>query len=199
MIVEGLLLGLAYVLPPGPVTTETVRRSLRGGLPAALAVQLGAVAGDFVYALLILAGLATFLKHPAAQTTAGLLGAALLLALGISALRTSTVSQEPLASDNPPGAPASLCRLAGIGLFVSLMNPFAAGFWITVGSTAATTHTWLAGFMTGSLLASLFTALLVGQLQMQRHGRWSRRISVACGGLLIAFSLKLGWTMVGHL
>lgn len=35
MIIEGMLLGLAYVLPPGPVTTETVRRSLCGGTPAA--------------------------------------------------------------------------------------------------------------------------------------------------------------------
>lgn len=30
-IVEGLLLGVVYVLPPGPVTIETVRRGLQGG------------------------------------------------------------------------------------------------------------------------------------------------------------------------
>jgi hypothetical protein len=32
VFITGFLMGAAYVLPPGPVTVETVRRSLLGGL-----------------------------------------------------------------------------------------------------------------------------------------------------------------------
>jgi threonine/homoserine/homoserine lactone efflux protein len=117
MIVEGMLLGLAYVLPPGPVTAETVRRSLHGGIPAALAVQLGGVGGDFIYALLVLAGLSQFLNHTAVRPGAGLLGSVLLVVLGISALRGPAVPLTPVAAGLPnrnPGTarPAGGSRIA---------------------------------------------------------------------------------------
>ena len=87
MIIEGMLLGIAYVLPPGPVTTETVRRSLHGGMSAALAVQLGAIGGDLIYAILVMAGVGTILTHTAVRSGIDVLGAALLLYLGVSALQ----------------------------------------------------------------------------------------------------------------
>lgn len=200
MMVEGLLLGLAYVLPPGPVTAETVRHSLHSGVRGALAVQLGAVGGDLIYALLALAGLSRLLNQTMVRTGAGLLGAALLFALGLSALRGWRVTAEQMAPEGQCDAPSSLWRPAGAGAFVSLMNPFAAGFWVTVGSTAiSTTPSWLAGFMLGSLVASLFIGLVAGQLRGQRAHRYARWLSAACGCLLIAFGLKLSWTMLGAL
>lgn len=199
MIVEGLLLGLAYVLPPGPVTTETARRSLDGGVPAALAVQMGAVGGDLCYALLMLAGLSQLLSHTVVRSMAGLSGAALLLVLGISALR-GWVAESPVASGEPAGAPVSLWRLVGAGLLVSVMNPLAVGFWLTAGSTAIdASPSWLAGFMLGSLLASALTALVVGRLRGQGPGRGARWVSLACGCLLIAFGLRQGWNLINLL
>jgi threonine/homoserine/homoserine lactone efflux protein len=197
MIVEGMLLGLAYVLPPGPVTAETVRRSLHGGIPAALAVQLGGVGGDFIYALLVLAGLSQFLNHTAVRPGAGLLGSVLLVVLGISALRGPAVPLTPVAAGRPTATPAQLARLAAAGLLVSLMNPFAVAFWMTVGTSATNAApSWLAGFMLGSLAASLLTGLVAGRLHWQRFGRW---LSAGCGCLLIAFGLKLSWAMFGLL
>lgn len=196
MIVEGLLLGLAYVLPPGPVTTETVRRSVHGGIPAALAVQLGAVGGDLCYALLVFAGLGQLLSHAAVRSAAGLLGAALLLVLGISALRGWMAGDSQIAAGDAAGAQYSLWRIAAVGLLVSLMNPFAAGFWLTAGSAAIeASPVWLAGFMTGSLFASTLTALVLGRLRGQRAAPYARWISLACGCVLIVFGLKLWWTM----
>lgn len=193
MIVEGMLLGLAYVLPPGPVTAETVRRSLHGGVSAALAVQLGAVGGDFVYALLVLAGLSHVLNHTIFRPGVGLLGSMLLVALGISALRAPALPPAPVAADCLTATPKPLARVAAAGLLVSLMNPFAVAFWMTVGSTAVNAApAWLAGFMLGSLAASLLTGLVAGRLHGQRFGRW---LSAGCGCLLIAFGLKLSWAM----
>lgn len=202
MIVEGILLGLVYVLPPGPVTTETVRRSLHGGIQAALAVQLGAVGGDLIYATLVMFGLGNFLTHTAVQSGAGLLGAMLLLYLGATALRgwDGFDDQDPLTSGRLAGAPASLWRQAGVGLVVSLLNPFAVGFWLTVGSTAvALAPSWLAGFLLGSLLASLFTGIVAGQLRGPGVARYARWVSFGCGWVLIAFGFRLGWTMLSIL
>lgn len=193
MILEGMLLGLAYVLPPGPVTAETVRRSLQGGVPAALAVQLGAVGGDFVYALLVLAGLSHVLNHTMLRPGATVLGSVLLVALGISALRAPSAPPAPVAAGSATATPAPLPRLAAAGVFLSLANPFAVAFWMTVGSTAANAApSWLAGFMLGSLAASLLTGLVAGRLHGQRYGRW---LTAGCGCLLIAFGLKLSWAM----
>jgi threonine/homoserine/homoserine lactone efflux protein len=202
MMIEGMLLGLVYVLTPGPVTTETVRRSLRGGAQAALAVQLGAVGGDLIYAILVMIGLSNFLTHTVVQPVAGLLGATLLLYLGVSALRgwDSFDDRDQLAPGRPDGAPASLWRQTGVGLIVSLLNPFAPGFWLTVGSTvAAFAPVWLAGFLLGSLVASLFTGIVVGKLPGSGVARYARWVSFGCGWVLIAFGFRLGWTMLSSL
>lgn len=44
------LMDLAYVAPPDSVNLETVRAEVAGGFRADLALQLGAVLGDLVYA-----------------------------------------------------------------------------------------------------------------------------------------------------
>ena len=48
--------GLIFNAAPGAVFAETVRRGIRGGFRPALAVQLGSLAGDTLWALLGLSG-----------------------------------------------------------------------------------------------------------------------------------------------
>lgn len=195
MMIEGMVLGLAYVLPPGPVTAETMRRSIRGGVPAALAVQVGAVGGDLCYVLLLLAGFSQLLSQSPLHSAAGLLGSALLLILGISTLRGWRTATH-VGPGEPAGAPTSLWRLLGVGFLVSLLNPFAAAFWLTAGSAAIdAAPIWVAGFMMGSLLASLLTGLVLGRLQGQGTGRYTRWVSLTCGCVLIAFGLRQGWNL----
>src|SRR5512138_656777 len=83
-----IMLGLAYVASPGPVNIETLRRGLVGGFRVALALQLGSLIGDLFWAMLVLAGVRLLLTHAAAQTVLSIAGAALLLYLGCSALRS---------------------------------------------------------------------------------------------------------------
>src|SRR4051794_17706139 len=82
----GILLAAIYVISPGPINLATVQRGWTGGFQAALAVQLGAVAGDLAYALLALTGLGLFVADAAAQILLGIAGASLLLCLGGAAL-----------------------------------------------------------------------------------------------------------------
>ena len=85
-VLLGVMMGVAYVVPPGPVNIETARRGLTGGFPAALAMQLGAVIGDTTYAVLALAGVGLVLTHALAQALLGIVGTGLLLYLGWSGL-----------------------------------------------------------------------------------------------------------------
>src|SRR5262245_33133368 len=87
-VLLGIMLGVAYVVPPGPVNIETVRRGLTGGFRVALALQLGALIGDMVYAILAVAGAGLLLNHTATQSLLGIIGVGLLLCLGYSALRS---------------------------------------------------------------------------------------------------------------
>src|SRR5215213_9994532 len=82
----GILLALIYVISPGPVNLATVQRGWIGGSQAALAIQLGAFAGDLAYALLALTGLGLFMVAAGVQMLLGIAGASLLLCLGGVAL-----------------------------------------------------------------------------------------------------------------
>ena len=191
--ISGLLLGAAYVLPPGPVTIETVRRGMRGGTPAAVAVQLGAVGGDLCYAALMAGGLSALLGHAALQRWLGLIGAALLVALGLATLRDRGLGElHPAPSGAVTGARHELAQHLGAGLALGLANPFSVAFWLAVGGTALQDPASLGGFLAGALLSALLTALAAGQLH---HPRWRGVvgwIGVGCGVALVLLGAQLG-------
>jgi len=97
----GVMMGVAYAVPPGPVNIEAARRGLTGGFPVTLAMQLGAVIGDTTYAVLALAGVGLVLTHALAQALLGIVGTGLLLYLGWSA---SAGRASPPGSFNAPRA-----------------------------------------------------------------------------------------------
>ncbi|MDE0395221.1 MAG: LysE family transporter [Gammaproteobacteria bacterium] len=55
-LVAAFALGLVYNAAPGPVRAETVHKSVAGGFRAGLAVRLGSLAGDMLWAAPGLAG-----------------------------------------------------------------------------------------------------------------------------------------------
>jgi threonine/homoserine/homoserine lactone efflux protein len=202
VFITGFLMGAAYVLPPGPVTVETVRRSLLGGLRPALAVQFGAVAGRLIWAVLGIGGLGRVLGHADARFWLGLLGAALLIFLGSTALRDGLRAGSTLrvAHDHrrDPGSRA-LWRPVAAGFALALVNPYAVMFWLSVGRTLDRSATALGGFVLGSLGASVLTALAVGQVQTQRAQRLARWVWSGCGGLLVVLGVQLGYTTLAAL
>ncbi len=193
-LIIAILLGLAYVLPPGPVTVETARRSILGGIRSALAVQLGAVVGDMIYAALVVAGIGSLLLQTDIQRGLGLVGAALLVYLGITAIRDRhmlNIGHSVAQSADPDRA--TIRRSFGAGLALALANPYAIIFWASYGSTAIEgSAASFGGFILGSLLGSLLTALAAGQLHHQRMLRLSRWIWSGCGGLLVILGAHLG-------
>ena len=200
-------MGLVYVAAPGPVNTETVRRGLSGGFRVALALQVGALVGELVYAVMALFGLSVLVMQPVLHMLLGMIGTGVLVYLGWSAVRDGWHRSTPaLPLQGRAGSSRARCRpdMAGsfaIGAVISLANPFAVVFWLSMGGAVLNeAHRDGAIFLGGFFLSLLFWAFVLPFLVGAGRSAFGRRIfdqvSVACGVLLIAFGLVLGHAVV---
>ncbi len=202
VIAIGMIMGVAFAAPPGVVTAETLRRGLRGGFGHALSVQVGSLIGDASYALIALAGVAAFLQTPLAQVLFGSAGVLFLLYLAWQSLKTSAGWQS--ANDKTAGN----YREAFLsGMLLSLTNPWAIAFWISLGGSfvalglkAATDIPWVfASFMLGTLAWSFVIAGLIERGRHWLSPQLFRITSIACGLLLAAFAVSVGARIVSML
>ena len=193
-IIPGILMGIAFAAPPGAVTAETFRRGARGGFALALGVQLGSLVGDATYALLALAGLAALAQNPALQIALGAFGAMFLMYLAWSSFQTARVD---LSGFENPGLNQRSAFLSGMA--ISLANPWAIAFWLSLGGALATLGVanadttyiaiFFASFMLGAAAWSVALALIVGRMRGLMRPVVFRIVSVVCGIVLGAFGL----------
>jgi chemosensory pili system protein ChpE len=198
IVVPAILMGLAFAAPPGAVTAETFRRGARGGFVLALGVQLGSLVGDATYALLALAGLAALAQSPALQIALGTFGALFLMYLAWSSFRTARapVVVTPRGETHIGGS-SSARRAFLTGMAISLANPWAIAFWLSLGGALASLGVasaslpqialFFAGFMLGAALWSIALALVVGRACGLMRPAVFRLVSIACGIALAAF------------
>src|SRR5262245_1899443 len=98
LIATAFGLGLLFNAAPGPVFAATVQVGVRGGFKPALAVQLGSIVGDGVWAILGLSGVGVLLQLEGLRLGIGAAGIAYLLWLAWQSWRSS---REELALDVP--------------------------------------------------------------------------------------------------
>lgn len=194
---SGALIALSFAAPPGPVAMETMRRGLRGGFGPALRVQLGSIIGDLTWCLAALIGLAPLTQVAWVRGALGLAGIAVLLYLGVAGLRDA--ARPPVIDTTRPSAHQRGAFRSG--LWISMANPMAVGYWLGIGGALAAAgligqslpQTF--GFVVGFVAAVVGWAFLMAGLV-----RWGRPlitptlyrwVSLACGLTLIAFGLAL--------
>ncbi len=199
---SGALIAISFSAPPGPVAMETIRRGLRGGFGPALQVQLGSIIGDVTWCSLALLGLAPLAQIPGVRAVLSVAGVGLLLYLGALGIRDAfraPVVQPTEASSPRRGAFRS-------GWAISMANPMAVGYWLSVGgalvaagvvgATGAQTVSFITGFVGGTLAWAFVVAFAV---------RWSKRIvtpaivravTFTCGAFLVFFGLTLASQML---
>ncbi len=195
IVVSGILMGIAFAAPPGAVTAETFRRGARGGFAPALGVQLGSLVGDATYALLALAGLALLAQNAMLQFALGGFGALFLMylaGLSFQSARADLSGFQNLTGVNQRGAFFS-------GMAISLANPWAIAFWLSLGGALASLGVanaggsivalFFASFMLGSSLWSIALAVIVGRLRGVMRPVIFRVVSMACGIALGAFGV----------
>jgi chemosensory pili system protein ChpE len=193
-------LGLAYSAAPGAVNTESLRRGLSRGYRPALLVQVGALLGDLVWAVLALVGTGLFLQDRSVQAILGFAGGCFLLRLGWNALQQAW-------RGGLPGAHGRVDRGDFVtGLVFSLANPFGLAFWSGVGGGMAVTGganpglhdglVFLLGFALGAAGWCVGAAAAVGWGRRFVSAGLFRWISALSGLALGYFGLRLLWETV---
>lgn len=191
-----LVLGVAYAATPGVVNTECVRRGLARGFRPALKVQLGALIGDGLWALLALTGVATLARNATLQNALALVGGLFLCRLAFKALREAAT-----------GPDAATVKAVGgdfrTGAIFGLANPAGFAFWVGVGGGAVSTgagHGGVAAYA-GFLLAFTCGAL-IWSLALSTFVSWGKRwvspavfraVDAFCGAILGFFGVRLLW------
>ncbi|MHB8059316.1 MAG: LysE family transporter [Gaiellaceae bacterium] len=129
LILFAMLLALAYCAVPGPVLAETTRRGLTSGFRAALAVELGSLAGDALWVGLMFTGAAALAEAGGVRLAASALGGLLLLWLGLRALYSARRKR-------PPKSGGVVVEQAfATGAAMSVVSPYALPFWIAVSGS----------------------------------------------------------------
>ncbi len=157
-IAQGLALGFA-ASPTCPSNGEEIRLGAQRGFRLALTVGLGAVTGDALVLVAVLAGLAPLIQvYPGLSAVLWGVGAAVLIYVGAGILRDARcLIHDP--ADNIAGAtPAiGLARGYWAGFAITTFNPFSLVWWIGLLGP------WMdSGDLAG--VAPFAIAVLVGQL-----------------------------------
>ncbi len=202
IVLMGVVMGLLYVAPPGPVNAETINRGLRGGFRVALAVQLGALVGDVSYAVLALAGGGRLTAHATAHTVLGVAGTALLAGLGLLSARDGLRMGATRAAGMGRDAGRAMRRRPvrrgfAAGTALSLLNPYTIAFWLAVGGSLTNLGgcqraMLLGGFGLGVLLWGPFLAALVSRWRDAGGARFFRIVALVNGVVLIVRQRGLG-------
>ncbi len=162
----------------------------------AFGVQLGSLIGDATYALLAFVGLATIAQNSFLQTVLSALGAMFLLYLAWVSFK-SAFAPVRIAGKSEPRAERRGAFLSGLAL--SLTNPWAIAFWLSLGGalvsmglTSASTRQigfFFASFMLGSALWALFLSFAIDRVRRWIRPAVFRIVSIICGLALGSFGL----------
>jgi threonine/homoserine/homoserine lactone efflux protein len=124
-----VLSGLLLNVTPGPDTLYIVGRSSTQGWRAGAVAALGIGSGALVHICAAALGLSALLAASATAFTAvKIIGAAYLVYVGISLIRTHNSSQSPAASSD--NTPASIRGIFFQGFLTNVLNPKVALFFL---------------------------------------------------------------------
>jgi len=203
IFLTGIVMGIAFAAPPGIVSVETFRRGITRGFPAALNVQLGSLIGDATYCLLALAGVAMIAQNAMAQRALGAFSVLLLFYLAMNGIRAE-FSNQPASTDPGDARPNSRGAFA-TGMLLSLTNPWAIGYWLSLGGALASFGAlesanamiiFFASFFGACVAYAFIFALLVGWTRRALPAIAARAISIASSALIGIFGIGLAYQMI---
>jgi threonine/homoserine/homoserine lactone efflux protein len=182
------------IVTPGQDTALTIRNTLVGGRRGGLQTAVGVALGQALWALAASLGVAALLRaSEPAFLALRLVGAAYLLYLGLSALRSAFRREPPRpAALGRPGPRSPLWQ----GLFSNLGNPKMAVFFTSLLPQFAGTFPGLLAL--GLVFCTMTLAWLTGYAfavakagDFLRRARIRRAIEAVTGAVLVALGLRL--------
>jgi threonine/homoserine/homoserine lactone efflux protein len=177
---------------PGPATAMVIQSAARGGRTRAMRATLGDAAGLAVWAVASMLGVSALLvASEVAFTTLKVVGAIVLIAYGVAAVRAARRGEAP-------HAPAARRGAFRMGLMTALTNPKVGLFYIALlpqfvpqGTAVLPATLLLAGIQISLSCAWYFVlASAVGRARRAFENRRAQ-IQAATGALMIGFGLKI--------
>jgi len=185
------------------INAEAIRRALTYGFRAVLQFQVGALAGDALWAAVALSGVVVMRPSAGMQLILGGCGALLLIWMAWGALRDSL-------SEHPPKArqPSQHTDLR-LGALLSLANPFAVVFWVSIGggmlpagtlvSQLPGTATMIGAFMLAMLLWSVLLATVASYGRTLIRASVFRWLNAGVSICMVVFGFELFWQTLAAL
>jgi len=164
------------------------------GFRPALAVQLGSLAGDALWAILGLAGVGVLLQFEVLRIPLGVAGVLYLLWLSYDSWKAANQEIQTQVDDSE-----SEGRALRSGVLLSITNPQNIAYWAALGSALGaigvseptTSHyaVFFAGFMASSLIWCFLCAALVDRVFRNAHGKWAKLTYQACAIAFLVLAL----------
>jgi putative LysE/RhtB family amino acid efflux pump len=195
----GFGLGFLVALQLGPVSLYQIKTTLRNGLAVGLAFAAGIALVDLAYAALGAIGVAPLLTVGPLETILGLLGAAVLVFLGVRTLRSAFRVRLGAGA-----AAMSPRRGFAVALSMTAANPLTIASWAAIFSAASAAGA--ASTLEGAVLLVLGVGLgsatwdvalatataLVGRFVGHR---FLRGVDLVAGVGLISFGVALAYSV----
>jgi putative LysE/RhtB family amino acid efflux pump len=197
-LVLGLGLGALVAAQVGPVTLLLVRSVLRGAVITGLAMAAAVGLVDMLYATAGVAGAAPLLQIGPLELILGLVGASVLIVLGLRTLhaafrvRLGGESDEEVATPRRAFATAFAATASNPLTIASWAAVFAATTTAGATETGATTAALLVGVGLGSLGWYVLLSCTVALARARIGDRVVRVVDLVAGAGLVAFGGLLG-------
>ncbi len=187
--IESLLLGFSLAAIPGPIFFEVLRRTLTKGFWSGALLSVGEFLANFTILMLTFFGVSNFLLFKSARLTLFLLGSAVLIWIGITALK---IKKEDIEKASKKSVSKNNSIIVGFGLAIA--SPLAIAVWISIGGAYLVQYTSkLLSFINILLLAlgvMLFFFTLASIIHFTRH-----KISTK---YILWFSKIFGIVLIGY-
>lgn len=186
LFVTAFMLGLLFNAAPGAVFAKTISEGAKGGFKPALAVQVGSLVGDALWAILGLLGIGLLLQLDVIRTPVAIAGIAYLLWLAWDNWQEAKTEFSVGEIDDNPLVKKALRD----GMMLSLTNPQNIAYWAALGSAMGAVGVanpdvgdygiFFAGFMVSSIVWCFFCAALVDQVFKRLGFGWAKLTYQAC-------------------
>ena len=184
-VLTGIALGLAVAVPLGPGTTEIIRRGLGRGFFEALTTGFGCLSADLLCIGLVYLGLASIIKITAVKIIVLLLGAIVLMSIGLKGIYT----KSRIKSKKQIIASPYLSGFVMVGL-----SPFSLLFWTSAFGSLMSTITTPIFIVAGIIIGMLtwFTTLsgISTFAKKMFSKKFIRCITIAAGITIAGFGIR---------
>ena len=198
-LLAGFGAGFMVSMQLGPLSLFLIRSTLRGTLAVGLAIGAGIAIVDALYAAAGAAGAASALSIDSVRTVFGLVGAAVLIALGA---RTLWTAFRVRLGGETEAEVASPRRAFATSLAATASNPLTIASWAAVFAAASTAGiaestnsavVFVAGVGLGSMAWVTVLAVGVSAARARVGARLLRTLDAAAGSAIVAFGGLLAW------